>query len=205
MNGQFESILRFVKMDDFKDDFNLNELKETSFDDVIKMLELAIKRNDVDTVLETLVRCLFYKNFQDTNSNILDSALEHLLNMLIISANYSGDIPGQIFYTIIDSSLSDKQYLKLYEFLKNNFHLFQSERGSYLMAEWLGGCRNKEALCVIKYWFDNMKTELDRENVKTALWEFLDNDYIYEAPEELKLEARNLQLVTRKMGRAKAI
>jgi hypothetical protein len=180
-------------MDDFKYDFNLNELEETNFDDVIKTLELAIKQNDVDAVMDILVLCFFYKNFKDADNDILDSALDHLLNMLIISSNYSGNISNQIFYTIIDSLLSDKQYLKLYEFLKNNFHLFQSERGSYLMTEWLGGCRNKEAFSVIKHWFDNIKTELDRENVKIALWEFLDNDYVYEAPEELKLEARNLQ------------
>lgn len=173
--------------------FNANDSDPNDFDVIIKVVETSIIKNDPDKVRKVLVRCSYCKDFKDTNGLLLDSALDKLLYVLKLSAKYSGEISNDIFYTILSVSKSDKQHSKIIEFIKNNFHLFQNARGSYLMAEWLGGCRDKEAFLVIIHLFNNISTELDKENVKTALWEFLDNDYTYEAPEELIIEARNLQ------------
>jgi hypothetical protein len=166
-----------------------------NFDDLIEAVNVAMEKNDEDSVAQALTSCVYCEGFKDANGEMLNSAFDHLLALLIKSSNYCGEISNHIFYAIIfyPKQLSDNQYSRLCEFLRNNYHLFKSVRGSYLMAEWIGGCRDEKSFAVIKHWFNTMSTDLDKDNVETALWEFLDNDYSYEAPEELKQKAKELQ------------
>lgn len=163
-------------------------------DSKLTRLEHVVDSADYDGIIGAIIDI--------STSEVLNEVYPHkIFNHLLAQLDkFKGvqDKGGNIIANAILSAVpkfDDHQWEKLRMYISNNYGDFTDSLISLSIAEWFGGCRDEWALNTIDKWLTQSTHGVPLNNLKVALYEFLDSDLPYTATLEQQARARELQLI----------
>lgn len=164
-----------------------------------RQIDEAIVDNDPDQIMEAALHLSLAAHRE---SEYPDEWLDLLIEKLskFRSKNQLGG--RSLFDAILAvvEQLNDKQLKILLDHLNENYGCYIEPLLSFLMAEWIGGLRNRWALETIEKWVDVRTATEPLTNLKTAIYEFSDNPFLpYTAEPALVDRARHLRAEVEKI------
>ncbi|KPJ87791.1 MAG: hypothetical protein AMJ53_17635 [Gammaproteobacteria bacterium SG8_11] len=168
-----------------------------SIEDLFEKIDRSIEKDDVEMLRESLVELSISDELLEPKKNgtYPDHILNFLLAKLAAFRNSSREGGWDIFSTILSDveNFDENQFASLLKHIEENYGYYVEPKLSYLLAEWLGGCRDEWAINTIEKWLNNSTNVVPLGNLKTALYEFLDSPLPYRADPDLVEKASQVR------------
>jgi len=162
-------------------------------DSKLTRLEYVVDSADYDGIIDAIIDLSLSEEMSEVYPHKI---FNHILAQLDKFKGVQGKGGNIIANAILSavSKLDDSQWEKLRMYISNNYGDFTDTSISFSIAEWFGGCRDEWALNAIDKWLTQSTHGVPLNNLKVALYEFLDSDLPYAATLELQARARELQI-----------